>query len=221
MGLDMYLSKAKRIGNVTASDLENLDNYFNYCVRPNKYFDSSSKEWCGLDMKDVNLDLAEKYISEYKTRYYLFDEERNYGHLSLFEQIGYWRKANHIHNWFVQNVQNGNDNCESYEVTKEQLEELKNICEKVLEGSKLVEGKIVNGQHLENGEWVNRYVDGKYIKDPSVAMELLPTTSGFFFGGTDYDQWYYGDLADTVEIINEVLSTTDFEHEIVMYSSSW
>lgn len=172
-------------------------------------------------MKDVNLDLAEKYISEYKTRYYLFDKKKELGHLSLFEEIGCWRKANQIHNWFVQNVQNGCDNCECYEVTKEQLEELKNICEKVLEGSRLVKGKIVNEQNLENGKWVKCYVGGKYIEDPSVAMELLPTASGFFFGSTDYDQWYYRDLVNTVEIINNVLRTTDFEHEIVMYQSSW
>ena len=27
---------------------------------------------------------------------------------------GYWRKANQIHSWFVENVQNGEDNCNEY-----------------------------------------------------------------------------------------------------------
>jgi len=27
------------------------------------------------------------------------------------ENVGYWRKANHIHAWFVENVQNGVDDC--------------------------------------------------------------------------------------------------------------
>ena len=27
------------------------------------------------------------------------------------EEVGYWRKANAIHKWFVDNVQDGNDDC--------------------------------------------------------------------------------------------------------------
>lgn len=33
------------------------------------------------------------------------------------EQVAYWRKANAIHKWFVDNVQEGNDNCQSYYVS--------------------------------------------------------------------------------------------------------
>lgn len=44
-----------------------------------------------------------------------------------FEAI-YWRKANAIHNWFVTNVQNGNDNCESYEVSTDTLKDLMDLC---------------------------------------------------------------------------------------------
>lgn len=40
------------------------------------------------------------------------------------EQVGYWRKANQIHNWFVENVQNGVDDCGSYPVSEEQLQAL-------------------------------------------------------------------------------------------------
>ena len=35
--------------------------------------------------------------------------------------IGYWRKANHIHRWFVLNVQNNEDDCKEHDVTLEQL----------------------------------------------------------------------------------------------------
>ena len=63
--------------------------------------------------------------------------------------------------------------------------------------------------------------DGKYIKNPSVAMELLPTTSGFFFGGTDYDEYYVNDIKETIDIVTKVLETTDFEKEMVYYVSSW
>ena len=46
-----------------------------------------------------------------------------------------WRKANQIHNWFVENVQDGIDDCSYHnEVTKEILEELLDICQRVLDG---------------------------------------------------------------------------------------
>lgn len=189
MGLDMYLNKAKRIGEVTVNELLALDSYFSYITRPNKYRDSTSESWCGLDMKDVNLDLTESYITEYTHKYATWDTEKKYGYKTIFEQVGYWRKANHIHKWFVENVQDGIDECNTYEVTKEQLKDLLSVCRKVLNGS--------------------------------VAEELLPTTSGFFFGSTQYDEWYYKDVENTISIIEDVLRTTNFEHEIVMYHSSW
>lgn len=48
------------------------------------------------------------------------------------KEVGYWRKANHIHNWFVKNIQDGIDDCAPHNVTYEKLLELKEICEKVL-----------------------------------------------------------------------------------------
>lgn len=44
----------------------------------------------------------------------------------------YWRKANAIHSWFVENVQDGEDNCQEHYVTAEQLRELQNLCRQVL-----------------------------------------------------------------------------------------
>ena len=221
MGLDMYLEKAKRIGNVTPRQLNAVNEYFDYLGRGEKYKDCTMKEWCGIDISEVDMSLVAEYSKERITRYYSWDEEKKYGHESFIEMVGYWRKANHIHNWFVENIQGGNDDCGKYEVTKEQLEELLKVCKTVLNSSTLVGGKIVNGQRMVNGERENIYEDGEYVADHSVAEELLPTTSGFFFGSTEYDQWYMADVKHTIEIIENVLETTNFEHEIVMYCSSW
>ena len=54
-------------------------------------------------------------------------------------EIGYWRKANAIHKWFVDNVQNGVDDCGEYKVTKEQLIQLHNACNDVLNNHSLAE----------------------------------------------------------------------------------
>lgn len=52
--------------------------------------------------------------------------------VQLEVSIGYWRKANAVHQWFVDNCQDGNDDCRSAYVGREKLEELKNLCQQVL-----------------------------------------------------------------------------------------
>jgi len=49
----------------------------------------------------------------------------------IIERIGYWRKANAIHNWFVENVQKGKDDCGKYYVELDQLKSLLKLCQKV------------------------------------------------------------------------------------------
>ena len=43
------------------------------------------------------------------------------------EEVMYWRKANHIHAWFVKNVQDGIDNCAEYYVSPDNLRELHRV----------------------------------------------------------------------------------------------
>lgn len=47
-------------------------------------------------------------------------------------EVAYWRKANAIHQWFVNNVQNGRDDCGDYFVERGQLEELLTLVNAVL-----------------------------------------------------------------------------------------
>lgn len=42
----------------------------------------------------------------------------------VVEEVGYWRKFNALHEWFVQNCQDGEDNCQESYVDREKLEEL-------------------------------------------------------------------------------------------------
>jgi hypothetical protein len=59
------------------------------------------------------------------------------------------------------------------------------------------------------------------LADNSKASELLPSQSGFFFGSTDYNEWYFNDLAYTVEQLERVLSTEVFKKCDFYYRSSW
>ena len=138
------------------------------------------------------------------------------------EDTAYWRKANAIHKWFVDNVQEGKDDCKSYDVSTEQLEELLELCNKVIKASKLVEGKINNGYSFDkDGNKKHNKIDGKFMSDYSVAEEMLPVAEGFFFGSTDYDEYYYDDIKYTQKIIKEILAKKYDHNSEFYYQSSW
>lgn len=129
----------------------------------------------GLDM----------YLYGAKSEYHLHGY--NIGQVKTLIEVGYWRKANQIHKWFVDNIQRGTDNCAMYCVDKQDLEKLKSLCEEVLE-------------------------------NPEKAHELLPTQEGFFFGTYEYDEWYFYDIKNTIEICKWCL---DKEFDWFYYQSSW
>jgi len=56
-----------------------------------------------------------------------------------------------------------------------------------------------------------------------VMEETLPTVSGFFFGGTEYDEWYYDSLGYTIDTIKDALIGVEDENYGVTfhYESSW
>jgi hypothetical protein len=159
MGLDMYLTAKRDIWGFDAED-KNLGNSIQ------KLF----PELSSAELDDIQARFNYTIVNSVKV------------------EVGYWRKANAIHNWFVENVQGGEDECHRHEVTRDNLKALKTVCEAVLE-------------------------------DRSKSVVLLPTRGGFFFGSTDYDEGYYQDIADTIEIIDRCLKLPEkwsFE-----YLSSW
>mgnify|MGYP006266604419 CR=1 FL=1 len=107
MGLDMYLSARKYVEKIDWQKMHQFDNLdFDSAVSLSKLpeFDTVV-EAAGLS--DVATDI--------------------YG-ASVSVTALYWRKVNAIHNWFVTNVQGGEDNCGEYYVSHEQLDELFNLC---------------------------------------------------------------------------------------------
>jgi hypothetical protein len=104
-------------------------------------------------------------------------------------QVGYWRKVNAIHNWFIENLTDGEDNCQPIYVPRSSLIDLKITCEEVL-------------------------------ADHSKAEELLPTGAGFFFGSTEYDEWYFHGIEKTVEIVSKLIEDVP-EGWAFEYQASW
>ena len=48
-------------------------------------------------------------------------------------ELAYWRKPNYIHKWFINNAQNGEDNCDEYKLKKLDIKKLYNLYNKLLE----------------------------------------------------------------------------------------
>lgn len=226
MGLDMYLNRMPRYKNTTAHEVSAIEEYFDWQkakAEGSKHADCTLKEWCGIDESELpNKDIIDYYKQFYVTCYSYWDKEHKYEYSRIMEQVGYWRKANQIHNWFVEHVQDGEDDCAyHHECTREVLEELLETCKTVLDSCVMTYGKVNNGYKGTPNGWEPIYEDGKIIIDSSVAEELLPSCSGFFFGGTEYDEYYVNDIVETIKIIEEVLATTDFETQAIYYVSSW
>jgi hypothetical protein len=86
-------------------------------------------------------------------------------------EAGYWRKANAIHNWFVNTVQDGVDECQESPVSLDQLQELSAIVNMVLDDNSLageilppVEGFFFGDTEID--EWyLENLTDTKNILD--------------------------------------------------------
>ena len=106
--------------------------------------------------------------------------------------VGYWRKANAIHNYFVQTLGGGVDECQEMFVPRETLRDLRKRCQ-----------NVVTSDNIEE-----------------MAEEVgLETVAGFFFGDVSYDDWYKEDLKLTIEIIDHVLTLP--EEYSLRYQASW
>lgn len=133
----------------------------------------------------------------------------NTDNYELFHVSGaerYYCKANQIQNYFEERFyENGNDcNDDEYDNVVTKIDDL------------TIDDIIARIDTIE----LNK----------ETAKEEFPTTEGFFYGSTEYDEFYFeknnefkSDLIELQKIrneINEKLKNTDY-HAIITYSSWW
>ena len=97
-----------------------LDMYLTACV----YISRHSEEY-----KDLGDELSGRLVPEG-----LMLVGDKYDNIRVHEvriSAAYWRKANQIHKWFVDNCQGGTDDCRSSWVSREQLKELLETCKEI------------------------------------------------------------------------------------------
>lgn len=139
------------------------------------------------------------------------------------EEAAYWRKANQIHQWFVDNIQGGVDNCAEYLVSIDQIGELVDTCELVLQSLKdsLKETKeVVVGHH----KGLDIKGDIVVYSNTKLVDELLPPSQGFFFGSTEIGDMYLDDLQLTIDQLKPLLDIHQENKSYWIeyyYSASW
>ena len=133
-------------------------------------------------------------------------------------ELLYWRKANHIHKWFVQNVQNGVDDCDDYIVSIDNLKTLHKLLNSIAEEVTLIEDETSFDIEFKGDKTVIN----------SFCESVLPTCEGFFFGSTEYDKYYFLDIIQTVEMLEKIFNyidsngiEDDSEDYAIYYHSSW
>ena len=124
---------------------------------------------------------------------YIYDRNFKSVQTETRYQIGYFRKFNALHSYIVKTFADGIDNCQDIILYKEDVEQIKKVLDEVLNAHQQVEK----------------------------AKELLPTQSGFFFGGTDYDEFYFEDVKDAADLMQSFLDNFDFDKYQLVYRASW
>lgn len=177
MGLDMYLSYRR--------NLDGIPETIQRAMRKQAYTDRYPYLAKSLDKEDKLDTIIDQHIER--------DEPYE-------EELMYWRKANAIHKFFVDNAAHGVDDCQPVQVTLDVLKDLVDRCETILQGEVDDKGALI---------------------DPKTAMELLPSQSGFFFGSTDYDDWYIEDLKETVKALKPIVEHAELYTDPIIYEASW
>ena len=114
-------------------------------------------------------------------------------------KIGSFRKVNFLMAFFNY-TDIDEDDCEYKEVSRKQLQELKDRCARIIT------------QHGEGEEYTEN--------DIALAKELLPTQSGFLWGSTEYDKWYFADVKEVLEWVNGVLDALG-DDEVITIQPWW
>lgn len=214
MGLDVYFHKVKRVrksGKVAvASDKSVSDMIVEY----SKIADSRAKDRVRKFAKRVISDLSKLSGDEYAS--YYFDVFTNkvkkytdyeFKYREMLESV---QPIDRVKEWFDKFVKSTYAESDAY------FRKVNFIYRYF--GNKLEdECCFVTKSDLE--DLISRC--DRVLSDHSLASELLPTTSGFFFGSTDYDKWYFDDVKDCKKQMKSLLKGYNEDTDVIYVVMSW
>lgn len=123
---------------------------------------------------------------------YIYDRNFKSVQTETEYQIGYFRKFNALHSYIVKTFANGIDNCQDILLYKADIAKIKKVLDDILK-----------------------------VGTEEKAKETLPTQSGFFFGGTDYGEYYFEEVKVAADLMQSFLDNFDFENYQLVYRASW
>jgi hypothetical protein len=124
------------------------------------------------------------------------DEHGSFAGATVEITVGYWRKANAIHNWFVQQCADGVDECQPIRLRDGKLRELRATVDFLLDN--------------KDEDNIHKHIE-----------KLLPPTAGFFFGSTEVDEYYWADLSRTKVILDKAVALEEDNGCSITYQASW
>jgi len=111
----------------------------------------------------------------------------DFGEVSeISTEVAHWRKADAIHQWFVDNVQNGEDNCSEYYVPTDLLIELRDTCTAVLADPSRA-GELLPPQG--GVSFGGTEIDDGYLDDLRYTVEVLD--KALAAEDETFDNYYY------------------------------
>lgn len=105
--------------------------------------------------------------------------------------IAYWRKANHIHAWFVKHVQNGKDNCKKHAVELSELQKLKSTCEIVLKHRSKASELLPRTAGFFFGSTT---YDKWYFDDVKYTIEIIDNLNKFIEENKKTDKFWISEI---------------------------
>lgn len=122
----------------------------------------------------------------------MYLQKRTKGGEIIDDELICWRKANQIRRWLVNHIPEFDEDDD---------------CKSFVLPKELLLNLLADIQ--------------KVIDNPECATEVLPTSEGFFFGSTDYDDWYFNQLKQTFKVLPSIIKDTDFDSEEIVYTEWW
>lgn len=152
-----------------------------------------------------------------KRQRYSFEETVSMAEYS--DDVAYWENVPMIHNWFVLNVQQGQDDGRQYMVSKKHIKQLYDICREVYNKTYLkTQGTIIKNVYIDN-EIVPIAEPKRVISNPRHAIKLLPIPKDWL-NIYNYDIRYYNEVKYTIDVCANILEHFDFNRYYLIYGSN-
>lgn len=141
--------------------------------------------------------------------------------------VAYFRKVNCLVKWVRDNVKDF-DNCEEVELSKDDIIQLRDDAQKV---STILDKASFYNKEYETGCYFDKETNTRKIEigikkvydfmEVKDIMNILPPESGFFFGNTDIDEYYFSDIKDIIKEMNYILESVDFDNYDLIFYCWW